>query len=106
MVASGATLLKPAIQASMAACCEVAPAPAIVPDASLVAALDSPPPDGAAASLAAPQPASSIAPLAATPTAASRAREPCRRVFTCVPPYVGSREPGGTARGPFAANGR
>ena len=85
-VAPGFAAVNPAIQACMAACWELAPAPEIVP---LRAEALLPPLLAGPDSFAAPQPASSTP--AAMPTAATRAREPCLRVFTLlVPPY----EPG------------
>src|SRR3954464_5376971 len=91
MVASGLLSWKPATQACVAACWVLAPAPEIVPETAGAAEEPPLPPllAGGALSLAAPQPAtSSMAPVAASPTAAIRAREPCRTVFTCSPPWI------------------
>src|SRR5690349_1890722 len=88
MVASGLTAVNPAIQASIAACWELAPAPEIVPDTEAAASPPEPGAGAAAVPLAAPQPARSRAPLVASPIAAIRAREACRTVFTRGPPSV------------------
>src|SRR3954465_14946736 len=92
MVASGLPSWKPATQACVAACWVLAPAPEIVPETAGADGEPALPPllAGGALSLAAPQPATtSMAPVAARPIAAIRAREPCRTVFTCSPPWIG-----------------